>query len=399
MPSVLGSAVFQMTASTVGLGVGLNKAFSMVSKSLKDTGIAMQKSAALTGNVWQANLGSLIELFGGAVYGAGLLTQALVGLSVPARIAAMHLQAVSNIGLTFGSLGSTVSASIDRISQAFGQSRIELAGYADEVGRELTAAGVPMDQAAMLAEKVAKATAQLAAARGISPQEAFGQVKSHAMLFDQSQIRGFAKQHNIIVQDNEVLTRNNELMIQYALAAEEVAAYTGDISSATATWQNSLSMMLNSFREVAIAVGTEVAPAFMMLFDIIKAMVDGIRDMYGGFKAFMNVVFGGVSLNDAFAAWKNPVEGPTAGDATDAANAARIEENRKRQLLGQAQQFRGFHGGAAAFHEQIQTLAWQANLLRENQRQTAQTALVVGNTAQTNKTIALLARNQDNATF
>ena len=211
----------------------------------------------------------------------GLLTQALAGLSAAAQIAAMHLQAVSNIGLTFGSLGSTVSASIDRISQAFGQSRIELAGYADEVGRELTAAGVPMDQAAMLAEKVAKATAQLAAARGISPQEAFGEVKSHALLYSPEQVRGFAKQHNIIVQDNEVLTRNNELMIQYALAAEEVAAYTGDISSATATWQNSLSMMLNSFREVAIAVGTEVAPAFMMLFDIIKAMVDGIRDMYG----------------------------------------------------------------------------------------------------------------------
>ena len=65
MPSVLGSAVFQMTASTVGLGIGLNKAFSMVTKSLKDTGIAMQASAAKTGNVWQANLGSLIELFGG----------------------------------------------------------------------------------------------------------------------------------------------------------------------------------------------------------------------------------------------------------------------------------------------------------------------------------------------
>ena len=97
----------------------------------------------LTGNVWQANLGSLIELFGGAVYGAGLLTQALVGLSVPARIAAMHLQAVSNIGLTLGSLADTVVTSIDRISKAFGQSRIELTGYADEVGQRINSRRSP----------------------------------------------------------------------------------------------------------------------------------------------------------------------------------------------------------------------------------------------------------------
>src|SRR5271166_774990 len=102
MASILGSAVFQMTASTVGLAAGLAKGLSIVISGMKGGSTAMANSQsqlvqALSLVAFTASAATTVILS----FAAGIATT-IPAVSLLAMKTGELRDALSNVGQTFG---------------------------------------------------------------------------------------------------------------------------------------------------------------------------------------------------------------------------------------------------------------------------------------------------------
>jgi hypothetical protein len=403
--SVLGSAVFNMTASTAGLTVGMNRALAMVTAGLG----RISETALASNNRIVQGLGRVGVAATMASKGVELLTTSLAGLTGPVNLASDYIDAAHRLEQTFGSSAKDLTKTINEQSAAFGHARISLTTYADTVGRELQTLGVSEKASAEMAERVIQATSRLAAARRISPEQAFAQIRSGQGLFSHEQVRAVALEKGLLSNRNQELTKGNELLAQYYLSVREVADSTEGLSEASQTWSGQLELLKNSFVELSIEIGTDIAPVFKDILMDIQGWVGGLRQFYELLRDSSRVFANWIVTRDidesiaAMQRLKEPGEQKGALAGIDARNAARAERNRREAILGQVMGRGGgggggaFQGSLAGFHAKVQESAWQQRQLATLEKQAQHGEQALTKLDQINA--AIRTRNKDNAPF
>src|SRR5438874_1334622 len=129
MSSVLANAVVNITASSVGLQHGFQRAREMV--IMYTAGLQARSSAAA--DAMAAEVGN----------------------------------AANNVNQTFGRNAGVVHKAADEQAKAFGTNRAEFLAYAETLGREYTRLGLQEETAAKMASDLAAATGRYAASRRI----------------------------------------------------------------------------------------------------------------------------------------------------------------------------------------------------------------------------------------
>lgn len=372
MPSVLGSAVFQMTATTAGLTVGLNRASGMITHSLASiSSLALNSSNRIAQGFGLIGVAATV-----ASRGIGLLAVGLGSLTGTVIAASNAIDAMHNLELTFGSSADALTDVINNQSAAFGHSRVALMGYADTVGQELKAVGVDAKAAAEMAKSVILATSQLAANRRISPEAAFAQIKSGAMLYDRAQVRAIALEIGLINNRNQELTRGNEMLAEYFLAVRGVAASTEMLTGATQTWSGQVQVLGNDFRELATTIGSSLEPMFISILSHMDSWIRKLNEAYSWFTKFSatHSVWGALMFGPQ--GDPNAPRDAQAQKAIDVNNASLTKQNREENILGQVMGRGGgggghgaYRGSLAGFHEKIQESAWQQNQLATLKKQ------------------------------
>lgn len=365
-----------MTASTVGLASGMHQALGIVT-----TGLAHISLHALNSkNKIIQGLGLIGVAATVASSAVNQLVTGMVALTGVVQLGSERFIALNNAEQTFGSHIGAITNAIKAQSDAFGHSRTELMAYAETVGRELHAAGVSVKTYAQIAEYVTRATSHLAASRQMSPEEAFRQIKSAAMLFTPDQIQGMAFQKGLIQAPTQQLTEGTRLMSEYYLAAQQVFDMTTDIAEATDSWNGHLNLLINSIREMAVSLGKDLAPGFIDITDWLTSVVKALDDTFTRYRelsAFIGAHFATGDVDQAFQAIVGLRESRKelpAAPGIDESIDAQGKENLRRSLLGQFLSgggggIGGYQGSFAGFHQKVQDAAWNQRQLAVLQKQ------------------------------
>jgi hypothetical protein len=360
----------RLSAPTSQLSANMNQARTLVLVNMQ----AAAQGAAKSSNNIALSLAAVTAAMNLATFAAGALGAALATIPAMVQYAANTFDVLASMELTFGTRTRGLIDTIEAQGRAFGYSKQELAGYADIVGRELQTLGVPLKETAQIANETVKAISQLAMARNISPETAFRQIKSGAMLFNQDEIRGFAWENKLLITRNQHITAGTEELIRYQLALEDINTSTENTVGAGRNWNDQLDLTTNAFRDMFDVVGHDLEPAFMSILDIIRSWIPPIKSAMEYFAIGIGYLTGNGEETLARVAGGSTTD-PFEQAKRDQENDERAARHRRRTLLGEALGASGgggqtYQGSFAGYHAKIQEAAWQANTLQQLERQT-----------------------------
>ena len=354
--SQLGSAVFYLTADSLGMRRGIANALMMVVN-----GLAQMSQAALNSS------NKIVQGFGlvGAAVAALLKGMLLLGMAFGAlaKHGAEVTTAGANIGQVFGRSTAQVLAGADEQARAFGRSKSEYLAYAAEIGRSLEMLGVSEANAAAQATTLLAAVSKLAESKGITFGQAFKETQMHGSLFTDEQVLAFAVQNKYLHNRTEILNAGTEALIRNRMAVEQITATTNNATGTGMNWNSQMNRMADNLGNLTSMIGQTIEPAFVSFLSKINYLLQVMVDNWGAVRRTIEGILSTLGLPTKMAG------GPNLDEITNR-NQQRINQAGQRQAggeilnRGQGGGGGGFQGGLVEFARRIQSASFSQAQIR-----------------------------------